>query len=475
MDVLASPVAGARVPRTGRRVPPVDLVLLVAALAVGVVVQGAYHRPIQAAVAVLLGLAGVAGLARRPRRLPPAAWPVVAGAAGLAVWAVARAGLAGSATAGVPMAGLALGVAAAVVLVGRADEGQRRVLTGALLALGVVAALTGWAGVAWRLFPVALQDQQLWRAAGTVTYANANAGLLAPLALLALGLLTGPRPPVDGAPAGGGWREGRVDPHAVVGAGACLLVTGLAATLSRGGAVAFLAGLAVLVAARGPRAVVRGSLGPLAGTGIALAGLAPSFLASGPPRPAAAVAGLVAGLAVTVAAGRRPRRALPALAALAAVALAGGAALGAFDGLLSAGAGTRLTFASSHRVSQTRAALDLVADRPLLGTGPGRAELIWTEPDGSALLARYVHNEYVQVLTELGLVGAALLALLLGAVARLVARGRGAGPGARWAGVAAGLAALGVHSALDFLWHLGAIPLVAAALAGLAAPREDRG
>ncbi len=283
MDVLATPVEDARVPRPGRRVPPVDLVLVVAALVVGVVVQGAYHRPIQVAVAVLLGLAGVAGLARGPRRVPRAAWPLVAGAAGLALWAVARAGLAGSAGAGMPMAGLALGVAVVVVLVSRADQGQRRVLTGALLVLGVVAALAGWAGVAWRLFPVALQDQQLWRAAGTVTYANANAGLLAPLALLALGLLTERRTGAGRAPAGGGWREARVDPQAVVGAGACLLVTGLAATLSRGGAVAFLAGLAVLVAVRGPRAVVRGSLGPLAGAGIALAGLAASFLAAGPP------------------------------------------------------------------------------------------------------------------------------------------------------------------------------------------------
>ena len=56
---------------------------------------------------------------------------------------------------------------------------------------------------------------------------------------------------------------------------------------------------------------------------------------------------------------------------------------------------------------------------------------------GSQLYA-YVHNEYVQVAAELGLVGLALLAVLLAAMARLLWRARPTGDaGATWAGVVA--------------------------------------
>ena len=39
-----------------------------------------------------------------------------------------------------------------------------------------------------------------------------------------------------------------------------------------------------------------------------------------------------------------------------------------------------------------------------------------------------------------------------------------------WAGVAAGLVALAVHSGLDFLWHIPAIPVVGALLVSLITP-----
>jgi hypothetical protein len=75
------------------------------------------------------------------------------------------------------------------------------------------------------------------------------------------------------------------------------------------------------------------------------------------------------------------------------------------------------------------------------------------------------------VLAELGFVGLALLVVLLASVAWTVWRGRPEAPStAIWAGAAAGLAALAVHSALDFLWHLPAIPLAGAVLAGLVLP-----
>jgi O-antigen ligase len=73
-----------------------------------------------------------------------------------------------------------------------------------------------------------------------------------------------------------------------------------------------------------------------------------------------------------------------------------------------------------------------------------------------------VHNEYLQVLAELEMVGLALLLALLAAVARMVWRGRDlVGTPATWAGVVAGLSALAVHSGLGCLWHLLLMPACA--------------
>jgi len=68
-------------------------------------------------------------------------------------------------------------------------------------------------------------------------------------------------------------------------------------------------------------------------------------------------------------------------------------------------------------------------------------------------------------------VGLALTVFLLGALARSVGAGRANAPSQEhWVGAAAGLGALGVHSAFDFLWHVPALPLAAALLIGLTIP-----
>src|SRR5262249_3690193 len=109
-----------------------------------------------------------------------------------------------------------------------------------------------------------------------------------------------------------------------------------------------------------------------------------------------------------------------------------------------------------------------LAARPLTGVGPGQATLRWTGQDGEVRIQRYVHNEYLQVTTELGLIGGGLLVWLLAALAWLAWRGRAmASSRVAWAGIIAALGALAVHSALDFVWHLPLIPLVAAVLIGV--------
>ncbi|HET7722950.1 MAG TPA: hypothetical protein VFK43_23480, partial [Acidimicrobiales bacterium] len=104
---------------------------------------------------------------------------------------------------------------------------------------------------------------------------------------------------------------------------------------------------------------------------------------------------------------------------------------------------------------------------PLAGAGPGQVVLSWHDDDGRRLVAHYAHNEYLQTFAELGAVGVALVLLLGAAVAREIMRA-GATPARAAAG--AGLAAVALHSGMDFLWHIPAIPLVCAALVAVACP-----
>jgi O-antigen ligase len=434
------------------RALPLHALILVAALAAAILGQGAYYSTGQQVVAVTLALALIAALrtwpwSRSDTRLGP-----LVGCAVLAGWAVLSAAFAGRIVSARATVAMLVGVAAVLVICRRSTPTQRNTLAGAAVAIGTLAAATGWIGVAWRHTPWALPDQGLWRAATTFSYANAAAGLLVPLVLLALAQRVA-RP--------------RSQPLALSG---CLLLVGVGATLSRGGAVALTIGLAVLAWLLGPVRLLR-AVGPCAlGAMIALLGLAPSMPASSSPQTTMAVSALLIGLLVTVGltilGGRAVTVLVLGLAVMAAVLLPRIPA-GAPPALLD----SRLSVASSDRVQAAQAALRLVERRPLTGTGPGQATLYWVDPDGRTLTAHYVHNEYLQVLAELGTIGLVLLVLLLAGMARMVWRGRDlVGSPATWAGVVAGLSALAVHSGLDFLWHLPAIPLAGAVLAGLTAP-----
>lgn len=431
---------------------PLHALLLVVALVVAIAAQGAYYGAGQQVVAVVLLLALFAALRARPWSRDDALLAPVGTGTALAAWAAVSAAVAGDVTAALPVIALLTGVMVVLLAVRRLTRGQREALAAAVVAVGGLVAAIGWAGVAWRVTPWALEDQGLWRAATTLTYANAAAGLLVPLALLAVARLAA-RPGV---------------PATLT---AWLLLVGAGATLSRGGALALAVGAAVLTTLFGLGRILRVAGPPTLGAVVALVGLAPSMPASSPPRPALAAAALVVGVGAAVGAARLHRRQL-ALALAAAVLAAcvvlvvGGRAVDAAATVTS----TRLTVASPDRAAAARAALRIAAARPLTGTGPDRAVLTWVQ-NSRRVTSRYVHNEYLQVLAELGFVGLALLVVLLASSAWTVWRGRPhASSTAVWAGSIAGLAALAVHSALDFLWHLPAIPLAGAVLAGLVLP-----
>ncbi len=115
--------------------------------------------------------------------------------------------------------------------------------------------------------------------------------------------------------------------------------------------------------------------------------------------------------------------------------------------------------------------MGVIAAHPLTGAGPGHADLRWKEPHGGIQFFAYAHNEYAQIVAELGLVGLALLAVLLVAIARLLWSARATAPSAAaWAGAVAAIAAFAVHSGFDFVWHLPAVVLTVTLLVGAVLP-----
>ncbi|GIF71244.1 O-antigen ligase family protein [Asanoa siamensis] len=434
---------------------PAHAAALLAALAAGVVAQGGFYAggrlATLALTAVALGLAFAA--ARWSRR---DAGPLLFAAGALIAWVLLRAALAGghAPTALATAGSIAALVSAVTVLARTTPETREQVVVG-LLGIGLLVAVTGWIGVAWHtgLFAVPV-EQSLWRAASTLTYPNAAAAVLTPIALLALA------------------RHARTpQPTALGAAVAFTLLVGLGATLSRAAAIAFVAGLIVLVVIAGRRVLTR-TAPVVAGAVLAVGALLPSVPVDNEPRPSLALGGLLAGLAVVAGATRAGRRTAITVAIGAGVAAAAALAVLARRPDLTDLVTDRFSAASAGRSGATGAALDLIAAHPLIGSGPGIASYAWMDDSGAGYVARYVHNEYLQTVVDLGAVGGLLLLALCGAIAHTVRSGlRTAGPPpAAAVGATAGLVAFAVHSAFDFLWQPAVLPLLAGLLIGLAGP-----
>jgi O-antigen ligase len=281
------------------------------------------------------------------------------------------------------------------------------------------------------------------RAASTLTYPNAAAAVMAAAAVLSLVLR--PTLPTVGM--------------------TFLLCTGIGATMSRAGWIALAAGLLVLCVFRGVKTTVVVAAPPLLGAVVAVAALLPTMRVADEPQVLVAVGGLVAGAAVALGLRRLGRFVVPVAVLLAA---GGAAAAVAFADRLS----TRVSFSSPDRSQAAQAALELVAKSPVLGVGPGNGSFFFERGNEGARVMRYVHNEYLQVLVELGAVG---LLLALGVVAAvLIALWRGRGT-PLWAGAVAAVVVVLVHSGFDFLWHLPVVLIVAGLCAGMGFPSTRDG
>lgn len=426
--------------------PTLPFALLVATLAAATVAQGGFY----ASGRWLIGAGLVAALAAAARRRPTVEWPVGAiavPAAMLAGWAVLRAQQVGEIEAGVAVAAL-LGALAIVGLVGRrSSANDHDGLSVAMIAIGVGVAATGWAGVALHVEPWGIAGPSTWRASSTLTYPNAAAAVLVVAAVVGVARRT-------------------VRPEATsLAIVTTLLFAGLGATQSRGGAVALAVGGAVLLVTLGVGSVWRAAAAPALGAAVILAGLVAGLDSGSSARPAVAVIALLAGIAVAVGMERLPSWLMAASAGSVVV----GAALFAVVRLPA----DRLEVGSSDRAGAARAALDVIGSHRLAGVGPGRLLVTWETPGGLVGL-ELVHNEYLQLVAELGAIGGLLLAAVAAGVVRALVVARHVAPRWSWAAGVSALAALAVHSAFDFLWHIPAVALLGAAAFVLAVTPNDR-
>ena len=224
-------------------------------------------------------------------------------------------------------------------------------------------------------------------------------------------------------------------------------------SFSRGAIACLLAGLAALVAFDRSRAQLRAAAialgaGALAGAAAAPFGavraLHPGHATAQGLAVLALLAAVAAGAALLQARGdERPAplrlRAAPVVAVVVALALLpyaavvlaerGGPSRDAAFGATNA----RLSDVGTHRLSYWRVAVDVAADHPIAGAGPGAFAVEWLRRRTIDERVRNAHSLELQTLADLGLVGLALLAATLAAIA-LAARRRPTrrpGPGRR--------------------------------------------
>lgn len=422
--------------------------VLLAGIALAFFAQGAFYSPAQWFVGLVL-LGGVV-LVPGAIRLGAANRGTTAFTGGLAGWALLDGYLHQTPGRAVPYMVLMAAFLTLLISCAGLPKVSGEWLVGGLIAAGVAVALLGWLGVLLHEARWAFQSDGLWRASSTLTYPNAAAAVLAVLALVALaGLIKRPS-------------------SASLGLAAAVLITGLAATLSRAGLIGFCVGLFVLATCLGPWLVLRRGLAPMLGSLIATAGLVPAMTAHTPIRVAGAVAALTVGCCVGAFLPRLRPRWHAATAALTAVVLLVPVVLSeSIRQSIAAVAANRATLASPDRAASNLVAWRLFEAHPWFGVGPGLKQLTLAGPHGGVTTYRYAHNEYLQVLAELGAIGALLLVGVLFVILRRLFRARSTS-GVLGVGVLAGMAALAVHAGFDFIWHIPAIPLLAAVLVGLA-------
>jgi O-antigen ligase len=134
-------------------------------------------------------------------------------------------------------------------------------------------------------------------------------------------------------------------------------------------------------------------------------------------------------------------------------------------------------FTRSHLLSSTSTgrwqlwseARDQWETKPVFGQGAGSYQSWWTEHADFSLYVRDAHNLWLEMLGELGIAGFALILVVFGAgFVAAAARLRRAGPGRPQVAALAGvLAAFVLGAAIDWMWELTIVALIAVVALGM--------
>jgi O-antigen ligase len=110
-----------------------------------------------------------------------------------------------------------------------------------------------------------------------------------------------------------------------------------------------------------------------------------------------------------------------------------------------------------QRLKAWHGTLQAFRDFPVFGSGMGTFQDIFKvyQPDGLYLYWTHAHNDYLELLLELGIVGAALAAVFFFTALRAILKTKWKGREVYiWAAVLASLTAIAVHSIVDFNLHI---------------------
>jgi O-antigen ligase len=127
----------------------------------------------------------------------------------------------------------------------------------------------------------------------------------------------------------------------------------------------------------------------------------------------------------------------------------------------------RLSDVGGHRLRYWRVAIDVAADHPIAGAGPGAFAVEWLRRRTIDERVRNAHSLELQTLADLGIVGLALLAAAIAATA-LAAAGALRADRALAAGPIAGALTWALHAGLDWDWEMPGVTLPFLALTGAA-------
>jgi hypothetical protein len=277
-------------------------------------------------------------------------------------------------------------------------------------------------------------------------------------------------------------------------AAAAPLALGVYVTFSRGALAALAVGLVVLLAAAPTWSQLRavaitvegGAVAALVSTGLhgvtSLSGSQSTREVQGAVMLAVLVVVMAVGAALQAWASRLEREGrlrddrlpLPARSSKLAVgavvvaigiALAAGAAGERRPALTQGGTPARLESVESNRYEYWRVALDSFAAHPLRGVGSSGFAVEWLRERPFPDPAHDAHSLYIETAAELGVVGLAALALMLGGVAACARSALRRRP-VLVAGWCAGAATWALHAGIDWDWEMPALTLVAVLLAG---------